>query len=313
MILTAPDRTKKISDSIINQIRDAVMSGQYKIGDKIGSEKDLLSQLNVSKATLREALRVLETMGMVEIRKGLSGGVFVAEVDMKATLVSILNFLNFQAVSIRDITMVRYILEPAIVQLAAPLINEEDVRKIKEMIKSESEGLETTDPIKGISFHRYLARMTNNPILILIMDFIDNLVADIKIKENLGADFYEAVTVYHNRILDCIHRRDIAEAIRLIKEDILFVGRYLAQRSNSPSFEPSGSLRDQVPDVPEMPVVNGAEARGGKSGPQKDLPLAAAAGGLAAGSPSPGKMLMKQVGSGKLYLFEFDETASSDQ
>lgn len=309
MILTAPDRSKKISDSIINQIRDAVMSGQYKLGDKIGSEKDLLSQLNVSKATLREALRVLEAMGIVQIRKGLSGGVFVAEVDMKTTLVSILNFLNFQAVSIKDITMVRYILEPAIIQLATPLITEDDARKIEEMIKSESEGPETSGPSKGVSFHRYLARMTNNPILILIMDFIDNLVADVKIKENLGPDFYEAVTGYHSRILDCVRRKDVAEAVRVIKEDVLFVGRYMARQVNTPSFEPTG-LKEDTFDLPELPE--------GKEG-EEPKPAAlqrALSKGESHETPADGsgrKMLLTQVGSGKLYLFELDETAPGHQ
>jgi GntR family transcriptional regulator, transcriptional repressor for pyruvate dehydrogenase complex len=304
MILTAPKRTRKVSDSIIDQIRDAIISGQYKLGDKIGSEKDLLSQLNVSKATLREALRVLEAMGIIQIRKGLTGGVFVAEVDMKTTLVSILNFLNFQAVSIKDITMVRYILEPAIIQLVAPLITEEDDRKISEMIKSESMGLETTEPIKGISFHRNLARMTHNAILIFIMDFIDNLIADIKAKEKLGVGYYKAITAYHNRILDCIRKKDIAEAIRVTKEDILFVGRYMAHQVNSPSFEPS-DLKEHFFDPIELPAgsSHGEE-------PKQSALLRALSQGDSAATAADGsgrKMLLKQVDSGKLYVFESDE------
>ena len=304
MILTAPKRTKKVSDSIIDQIRDAVISGRYKLGDKIGSEKDLLSQLNVSKATLREALRVLEAMGIVQIRKGLSGGVFVAEVDRKTTLVSILNFLNFQAVSIKDITMVRYILEPAIIQIVAPMITEEDDRKISEMIKDESMGLETTEPAQGINFHRNLARMTHNAILIFMMDFIDNLIADIKAKEKLGADYYEAITAYHNRILDCIRKKDIAEAIRVTKEDILFVGRYMARKVNSTSFEPS-DLKDQIFDPGELKAAGSQ----GEDLNQSDLQraLTQVDGTLNPADVSGRKMLLKQVGSGKLYMFELEE------
>ena len=76
-------------------------------------------------------------MGFVKIRKGLSGGVFVAEVDMKTTLAGIMNLLSFQSVSIRDITMVRYILEPAILGIALPLVTGADLERIDALIESD--------------------------------------------------------------------------------------------------------------------------------------------------------------------------------
>ena len=60
-------KTEKISDFIIAQIRDLIFSGELKPGDRLGSEKELIPRFGVSKATLREALRVLEAMGLVEI------------------------------------------------------------------------------------------------------------------------------------------------------------------------------------------------------------------------------------------------------
>jgi GntR family transcriptional repressor for pyruvate dehydrogenase complex len=304
MILKAPERGKKISDGIVRQIRDAVMSGELKLGDKVGSEKDLMAQLGVSKSTLREALRVLESMGIVEIRKGLSGGVFVAEVDMQTTLAGVLNFLNFQSVSIRDITMVRYILEPAIIRIAVPLVTEEDIERIEALIRSES-GLESAIPIKGIGFHRYLARVTHNPILILVMDFIDNLVADIKLKEGLGPDFYEAVTAYHRRTLDCIRLRDAAGAIAVLQEDILFVGRTMAERLNRPSFEPERGDR-AVPDLPIQEKAGGEPrktADPGEASPGDE--------GRTEASRSK-KLVLRHVASGQLYVFEPDNGTRKD-
>jgi GntR family transcriptional regulator, transcriptional repressor for pyruvate dehydrogenase complex len=298
MILTAPERGKKISDGIVRQIRDAVMSGELKLGDKIGSEKDLMAQLNVSKSTLREALRVLESMGIIEIRKGLSGGVFVAEVDMKTTLAGVLNFLNFQSVSIRDITMVRYILEPAIIRIAVPLVTEEDIGRIEALIRGES-GIETAVPIAGIGFHRYLARITHNPILILVMDFIDNLVADIKLKESLGSDFYEAVTAYHQRTLDCIRKRDAAGAITVIQEDILFVGRYMADRLNHPIFKPETEDRA----VPDLPIQDKADGDLRKIAARREAPH----GTVDSTEVSPQKLILRHVASGQLYAFEPDD------
>ncbi len=74
-----PLQTEKASENIITQIRDAILSGKIKPGDRLASEKELLNQFSVSKATMREALRVLESMGLIEIKKGLDAGVFIAE------------------------------------------------------------------------------------------------------------------------------------------------------------------------------------------------------------------------------------------
>ena len=82
----AANKSEKVSDSIIAQIRDAILSGQLKPGDRLASEKELIEQFNVSKATMREALRVLEVIGMIEMRKGIAGGAFVAEVGMRTTI-----------------------------------------------------------------------------------------------------------------------------------------------------------------------------------------------------------------------------------
>lgn len=295
MILTVPDRSKKISDSIVHQIRDAVMSGQYKLGDKIGSEKDLISQLNVSKATLREALRVLEAMGIVQIRKGLSGGVFVAEVGMKTTLDSILNFLSFQGVSNRDITLVRYIVEPAILQVAMPLITPEDLQKLAEIVSSDL-GPGKEAPVKGISFHRYLAIVTQNPILMLVMDLIDNLVGTIKATERLGADFYAEIAVYHSQAFECIRAQDLPGAVAALRGDILFVDRYLAGlrgEAGEKTLAPGGDWPDMAQWPPPAGEVEPPEAA--RTAP----PASAAMMTLPAG-----KMLLRQVGSGKLYLFE---------
>ena len=227
----AVNKTEKVSDNIITQIRDAILSGQIKPGDKLASEKELIMQFAVSKATMREALRVLEFMGLVEIRKGLTGGVFVAEVDMKTTINSITNFLHFKCVSIRDITMVRYIMEPPVAQLAASRMQAKDISNMKNMIGEH--GTQTQ-----IGFHRYLARFSQNPVHILIMDFIDNMLKDIKLNLNLGPEFYSQVAEAHQRVLECLINKDGVGARREIIKDLLEVGNYIAKLSGTDAFEP---------------------------------------------------------------------------
>jgi GntR family transcriptional repressor for pyruvate dehydrogenase complex len=230
-------KSHKISDQIIDQFRDAILSGQLKPGERVASEKELIIQFGVSKATLREALRVLEAMGLIEIRKGTSGGAFVADVDMRTTLNSLVNFLRFEKVSINEITMFRYLIEPTVAGIAATRATDKDLFNLKKIIgrtvtRSENE------VSKEIGFHRYLARMVDNTLLNLIIDFVDNLLSTMKTELRLGVDFYRDVRKSHRLILECMIQKDPMAAAVAMGNDLLEVGNYLAEVTKTAPFDP---------------------------------------------------------------------------
>jgi len=282
-------KSQKVSDRIVFQIRDAVLSGRLKPGDRVASEKELIAEFGVSKATMREALRVLEAMGLVELRKGVQGGVFIAEVDMRTTIHSIMNFLHFKAVSIHDITMLRFILEPSAAHVAAARLTAEDIRRLEEMIELGEDN--QAEISKDIGFHRYLARVSDNPILILIIDFIDNILRDVKVHLNLSSGFYNQVKMCHRRILDRLVAGDAIGARREIVRDILAVGDYMADVSGTVRFDPA---------------VLGCDRDGSLMGTSGCWAEASIGQGVSRGAPDPAQlaqtMLFRQVGSGDLYL-----------
>ena len=233
----AAKKTFKISDQIIDQIRDAVLSGKLKPGNRLASERELADQFGVSKATMREAMRVLEVLGLIEIRKGLGGGIFIAEVGMRTTIHSIINFLHFQPVSIKEITMLRFLIEPTVAQIAASKITDNDIKNLKKIL-GENPSASADEVSKEIGFHRYLARMAENTLLILIVDFVDNLLDSIKSKAKLGTDFYRDVRKAHLQILDCLIKKDVVGAGIAMTQDILEVDRYLCRVMGSPPFDP---------------------------------------------------------------------------
>ncbi len=193
---------------------------------------------------MREALRVLEVLGLIEVRKGIAGGAFVAKVGMKTTIHSLINFIHFQPVSIREITMLRYLIEPSVAQVAASKITDEDVQNLKEIIgeKIEPAGPELS---KEIGFHRYVARMAGNTLLTLIIDFIDNLLEDIKGRLNLGTEFYKEVREAHQIILECFIQRDPLAAGIAMSNDLLWVGEELCKVDGSIPFDPL-SMRENI-------------------------------------------------------------------
>jgi len=242
MQFEASKKTNKVSDDIISQIRDSILSGKLKPGDKLSCEKDLIEQFCVSKATMREALRVLEVMGFIEMRKGVGGGAFIAEVDLKTTINSIINFLHFKQICVKDMTMVRYLIEPTVAQIATQQITDKDIENIKEIIGKEGDYLNKSDELsKGLKFHLYIARMTGNPILTMIVRVICDLLHAIKAKIDLDINFYNDVRNTHKIILECMIQKDQIATTIAMRNDVLESGRYLSERLNREAYRPEMS------------------------------------------------------------------------
>ena len=163
---------------------------------------------------------------------------------MKTTIHSLINFIHFQPVSIREITMLRYLIEPTVAQIAASRITDVDVQNLKKII-GETIGSGGSELSKEIGFHRYLARMAGNTLLTLIIDFIDNLLEDIKGRLDLGTEFYTEVREAHQTILECLIRKDSLAAGNAMSEDLLHVGEQLCKVDGSIPFD-SQELPEQL-------------------------------------------------------------------
>jgi GntR family transcriptional repressor for pyruvate dehydrogenase complex len=225
-------RSNKISEHIIEQIRNAIFEGRLKPGDRLPPEKELLKNFSVSKATLREALRSLEILGFLQIRKGVSGGPFVTEVDMKKARESFANFLHFKNLSLRSLSEVRLILEPYIAEKAALTITEEDLRKLEKLNEECEYILKRNIPIESrkneIEYHRTIGSVTGNPILMFILDFVENLLIDTKEILKPSKEFSKKVLSAHKRIYKALAERDPKRAreemvrhVREVEKDLI--------------------------------------------------------------------------------------------
>ena len=209
-------KSNKISEHIIEQIRQAIFEGRLKPGDKLPPEKALLETFHVSKATLREALRSLEILGFLEIRKGVSGGAFVTEVDMKKARDSFTNFLVFKNLSLSNLSEVRLILEPYIAGKAALAITEEDLKRLEKLNEECEYILKRNIPIESrkneIEYHRTIGSVTGNPILMFILDFVENLLIDTKEILQPDKEFSQRVLSAHKRIYKALCEKNPKKA-----------------------------------------------------------------------------------------------------
>ena len=131
--LDSPVRKRKVPQEIVYRIREQILSGALARGSKLPSEQELTENLNVSRQTLREALRVLEMQGLLEIRAGIGGGAFVAEVNEETAHMGLINFLHSKDLTLAHLTEVREIIEPHFAYRAAQCITEEQIAELEEL------------------------------------------------------------------------------------------------------------------------------------------------------------------------------------
>ena len=226
-------RQSKITQKIISQIRTAILSGALKPGDKLPSEKELMVAFQVSKQTLRESLRALEHQGLLMIRKGTGGGAYVVEVDVEVTKQCLANFLYFKDLTIQDLSTIRKLLEPHAAKKAAEDISQEGLERLKQLndqavteLKKNFAHYSTQNEIK---FHLIIAENTNNPILLLVLDFVESLLEDFKDLLKPDEKFSKSVIDSHIRIYDAIAGKDSKRAEKEMLDHVQEVEDYMLQ------------------------------------------------------------------------------------
>ena len=249
-------KSNKVCQHIADQIRNAIFDGRLKPGDKLPFERELIEKFKVSKATLREALRSLEVLGFLEIRKGVSGGAFVTEVDMTKARDSFTNFLLFKNLSLKDLSEVRLLLEPYIAEKATLAITKEDLSRLEKLIKESEHAIKHDRAFESrkdeIEFHRIIASITGNPILMFILDFVENLLIDTKAIMKPGNEFSSKVLKAHKRIYNALLERNIKKVheemvkhIREVEKDLL--AAHKRRRIEEPKFDKIGRKKESIP------------------------------------------------------------------
>src|SRR6266545_2299333 len=120
----------RISAIIVDQIRLLMRQGQLQPGDRLPAERELCEDFGVSRVTVREALRVLEANGLVEIRVGARGGTFVRRPSKERVGEGIADYLTMSSVTSGDVTELRMVLELGIIPLVCERATDDDVDEL---------------------------------------------------------------------------------------------------------------------------------------------------------------------------------------
>jgi hypothetical protein len=210
-----PIRSTRAFEEIAAQIRTELAEGRLRVGNRLPSERALSEQFGVSRNTLREALRSLEHAGLVRLQKGATGGAFITEVNGDTITTSMLDMFHVGAISPEKLTEARIWLESVIVREACQKARPEDLQLLRDNIlqvgKAKSDGNFQRRVETHLEFHRILARMTGNPIMVIMMDGLLSVLRHFVF--SIGNYENAFVIPSRQRFMKCMEARDVEGAV----------------------------------------------------------------------------------------------------
>jgi GntR family transcriptional repressor for pyruvate dehydrogenase complex len=163
-------RQVRAFESVIQQMEAAILHGSLSVGDRLPSERELQGLMDVSRNTLRESLRVLEQKGLVEIRKGHRGGIFVKQINADSMSEGLGLFVQSQRITMEEISEFRQDLEGLLTRRAAQRTDSKNMGEIKRLLKQAVDlaesGVAQWDEFMQVDkeIHLALARIAGNPL-----------------------------------------------------------------------------------------------------------------------------------------------------
>jgi GntR family transcriptional repressor for pyruvate dehydrogenase complex len=208
-----PISKETLADSIADQLIELILTNELKPGERLPSEKQLMEHFNVGRSSLREAIRALSVLGLVEVR--VPEGMFVSK-SPSSFLTKQLEFMDRMQPSNRtELIEVRKIIEIDIVEMAAQKATDEDIAVLSKIIESMRQEKDA-DKVSYYDqkFHLMLGEMCRNTFLLQIMLLMKNsMLKWMSTLWSQDADYCEQ----HEAIYRCIADRDVEGAVNAMR------------------------------------------------------------------------------------------------
>ena len=165
---------------MVDHLRDLVATGQLGPGDRLPAERDLAERLGVGRNSIREALRELQMVGLVESRRG--AGTFVRSADSRVLMAPFQTVITMAAGLPEDVMEFRRMFEPEVAAMAARNINDEGIARLASALRRFDDAVEASDHAldADVGFHEAVARCTGNALVLGIQQALARLFADMR-------------------------------------------------------------------------------------------------------------------------------------
>lgn len=215
-----PIKKSRLYEKVISQILGLVKNGELKPGDRLPTERDLATQLHVSRTAIREALRSMEFMGLIDSKVG--GGTFIRELTMDDLMDPFAAVLANNERLIIELIEVRLLLEVEIAKMAASRISPQKARQIEESLNLMENELASGElGLEGDNaFHQALADAADNLAMMNITRLCSDLLSQTREAALSVMEDRLLAIRHHQAIYEAVKNHDAAEAGRLMREHL---------------------------------------------------------------------------------------------
>ncbi|MPZ88588.1 MAG: FCD domain-containing protein [Nitriliruptorales bacterium] len=205
-------------EALARRLEEAILQRELSEGQRLGTKSELREQFSVAAGTLNEALRILHTHGLLEIRPGPGGGVFVASGRPTLRLRNAVLRLRHDDVTVESAMAVRNALDPLVAEEAAREHVPEDIADLWAMLANMEASIE--DPVAFIqsnwAVHRRLVECTGNPVLISVytalLDFMHDSLDEVVVGKVFHRRKRDTLRI-HKELVAAVATRDLAQAV----------------------------------------------------------------------------------------------------
>src|SRR5437667_6771268 len=204
-------RVGRVSEEVVRQVQEAIFSGTLGPGDRLPPERELAEQFGLSRMSVRDALRTLESNGLVEIKVGSNGGAFIREPNFDPFRETLSSMLRSKKANILELAETRKIVETAIAGLAAQRASKEDLREMRQAVEAARQALESGDPNYGphsVRFHAALTNAAKNHVLNLTARSFRAFFSDVLEKLLPSTDMAERAIADHRELYKSVDAHD---------------------------------------------------------------------------------------------------------
>lgn len=211
-----PMSTQSVVDRIVERITNAIISGELKPGDKIPTEIELSESIGVGRNSIREAIKILVSLGVLEIRR--AEGTFVCDHFNDRMLDPLVYGLILEKDASHEIIELRRVFETGVLEKVIRCVTDEQMAWIEEAFHDIKRAVDNTDVSvdqvleADIAFHRVLVRITNNHLIERVSNMIERLTVPSRrrtIQRMLSIDQGRPMIELHAELVHLIRKRDV--------------------------------------------------------------------------------------------------------
>lgn len=223
-----PLEKKSLSDDVVAKIKSMILSGELKEGDRIPNERDLCEQFGVSRASVREGLKILSLQGL--LNRTNAGTVittnFASILEETLALKILLDDCTYE-----DVTEARMFLEKAMVRLAAERIEESDIKIMSQqldlMIIAENADNNDDYVLADVAFHQQIAKASKSRVLASLYNSIITLVFQTQKRVGYDKPVMRESIIFHRKILQALAEHNARDAETAMQSHLIDVQQRL--------------------------------------------------------------------------------------